>query len=44
MDGKPVRLEEVKKEKIRIEQEDLQESEDIKDQVKAGTVIPFKKT
>lgn len=43
MDGKPVRLEEVKKVKIRIEQEDQIKPEDKKDQVKTGTVIPFKK-
>ncbi len=44
MEGKPVKLEEVKKIKIEVEKEDQGNSEEKKDQVKTGTIIPFKKT
>lgn len=43
MDGKPVRLEEVKRAIVKTDQEDRSGPEDKKDQGKAGTVIPFKK-
>ena len=44
MDGKPVRLEEVERVKVRMNQEGSSDSKEKRDQGKTGTVIPFKKS
>ena len=44
MDGKPVRLEKVERVKVRMNQEDRNDPKKKKDQSRAGTVIPFKKS
>ena len=44
MEGKPVRLEEVERVKVRMNQEDRSDPKEKREQGGTGTIIPFKKS